>query len=257
MASLPFYHYLGPIIRTKSMHICARISACNLLALSRSQASSHSKKRSAANIIYTRTGDNGSSGLFSGERRPKDDTIFEALGTTDELTSAIGLAREFVSNKGVRDEMELIQCILQDLQATIATPKTSANEFQIKRTKWNINHLVDLEAWIDTHSENLPPLTNFILPSGGKAASSLHLARAICRRAERRLVPLLDDGLELPVLQYLNRLSSYLFTVARVSSREEGFQETIYRRPRHQDDQESEWEKEKEQNKQYSFIFSK
>lgn len=184
-------------------------------------------------------GDNGSSGLFSGERRPKDDTIFEALGTTDELTSAIGLAREYINNTTIRDELEQIQCILQDLQATIATPKTSASEFQLRRTKWNINHLVDLETWIDSHSESLPPLKNFILPSGGKAASCLQLSRAICRRAERRLVPLLDEGLELPVLQYLNRLSSYLFTVARVCTKIDGFQETIYRRPRPMDDEEN------------------
>ena len=239
MASLPFYRYLGPIIRTKSAHLCARLATVNFINTSRVYASSDGKaKRSgAANIIYTRTGDNGSSGLFSGERRAKDDAIFEALGTTDELTSAIGLAREFVTNKVIRDELEQIQCILQDLQATIATPKSSANEFQLKRTKWNINHLIDLEAWIDTHSEDLPPLRNFILPSGGKAASALHVARAIARRSERRLVPLLNDGLELPVLQYLNRLSSYLFTVARVCARQEGFQETIYRRPRQQDDE--------------------
>lgn len=189
--------------------------------------------------IYTRTGDNGSSGLFSGERRPKDDVIFEALGTTDELTSNIGFAREFVSDKTIRNELEQIQCILQDLQATIATPKTSSNEFQLRKTKWNINHLVDLETWIDNHSEHLPPLKNFILPSGGRAASSLHVARAICRRAERRLVPLLDEGLELPVLQYLNRLSSYLFTVARACSQQDGYEEVVYKRIRHDDSEDS------------------
>ncbi|KAH9401752.1 hypothetical protein TYRP_017157 [Tyrophagus putrescentiae] len=186
--------------------------------------------RSAANIVYTRTGDNGSSGLFSGERRPKDDAVFEALGTTDELTSSIGLAREFVRSRLIRDELEAVQCILQDLQATVATPKSSAREAQLARTKWNVDHLVDLEAWIDVHS------------ASGRASASLHLARAICRRAERRLVPLLDDGLELPVLQYLNRLSSYLFTVARVCAREDGFEETVYRRPRQQQQQQEEGE---------------
>lgn len=72
--------------------------------------------------------------------------------------------------------------------------------------------------------------------SGGKASASLHVARAICRRAERRVVPLLDDGVELPILQYLNRLSSYLFTVARVCSVQEGHQEVIYRRPKRDED---------------------
>jgi len=237
MASLPFYHFLGPIIRSKSVHICARLASCRLITSSRFHSSTSNNSKKTANIIYTRTGDNGTSGLFNGERRAKDDHVFEALGSTDELTSAIGFAREFVVHKGIRDELEQIQCIIQDLQANIATPKSSSNEHQLKRTKWNINHLVDLEDWIANHSENLPPLKNFILPSGGKAASCLQLARAICRRAERRLVPLLDEGLELPVLQYLNRLSSYLFTVARVCARQDGFQETIYRRPRHQDDE--------------------
>ena len=242
MASFPIYHFIGPIIRNKSVHICAKLSTCKLFnnsfkSSSSSISDSHSS-RTTANLIYTRTGDNGTSGLFSGERRPKDDAIFEALGSTDELTSTIGFAREFVASKVIQEELEQIQCILQDLQATIATPKSSSNEFQLRRTKWNINHLVDLETWIANHSENLPPLRNFILPSGGKAATGLHLARAICRRAERRLVPLLDEGLELPVLQYLNRLSSYLFIIARVCARKDGFDETIYRRPRYQDDEE-------------------
>lgn len=233
MASFPIYRYLGPIIRSSSLALCAKWGH-QIRLLSTGSDRSGSDKSTTANRVYTRTGDNGTTGLFSGERRPKDDVIFEALGTTDELTSAIGLAREFVADRVIRRELEQIQCILQDLQATIATPKSSSNEFQIRRTKWNINHLVDLETWIDRHSEHLPPLRNFILPSGGKAASSLHLARSICRRAERRLVPLLDEGLELPVLQYLNRLSSYLFTAARYCSKADGYQETVYRRPRHQ-----------------------
>ena len=95
------------------------------------------------------------------QRRPKDDAIFEALGTTDELTSTIGFAREFVTDKTILHELEQIQCIIQDLQATIATPKSSANEFQIRKTKWNVNHLLDLERWIDAHQENVTPLLNF------------------------------------------------------------------------------------------------
>lgn len=234
MASLPLYRILGPIIRSKSSLFYTRLYTCHLM----SQRSLTDVKKSQPQRIYTRTGDNGTSGLYTGERRPKDDRIFEALGTTDELNSTIGFAREFVNNKTVRDELEQIQCIIQDLQEAICTPKSSANIHQLRKTKWDRNHLVDLEAWMDNHSESLPPLKEFILPSGGKASSALHMARAICRRAERRVVPLLDEGLELPVLQYLNRLSSYLFTVARVCSRQDGFEETIYRRQRHYDDSE-------------------
>jgi len=181
--------------------------------------------------IYTRTGDNGSSGLFgSGDRRPKNDSVFEALGTADELSSSIGFAREFMTIAAIDEELERIQCILQELQSNIATPKTTSNPSLIAKTKWNRNYLIDLELCIDSHQQTLPPLKNFILPSGGKASAALHMSRAICRRAERQLVPLLDEGLELPVLQYLNRLSSYLFTIARVCALNDRKPETIYRR---------------------------
>ncbi|KAH7646149.1 LOW QUALITY PROTEIN: corrinoid adenosyltransferase MMAB [Dermatophagoides farinae] len=239
MASVPIYRIFGSSIRYRSRLLCQHFSSSfNLLNQSSTNqfSSSDSKEKFR---IYTRTGDSGTSGLFSGERRPKDDAIFEALGTTDELTSCIGFAREFINDPVILDELEQIQCILQDLQATVATPKSSSNEFQIRKTKWNVNHLIDLEKWLEVHTAKLPPLRNFILPSGGKAASSLHLARAICRRAERRLIPLLDEGLELPVVQYLNRLSSYLFIVARVCCQQEGHKEVVYwERPKYnsQDD---------------------
>lgn len=149
----------------------------NLLAISRFRAIGHrliARQLSSADEtagdrqitrLYTRTGDNGSSGLFgSGERRPKDDAVFEALGTTDELSSSIGLAREFVLNTRIDQELEQVQCILQELQSNIATPKTSSNPSLIERTKWNRNYLIDLELYIDHHTQKLPPLKNFILP---------------------------------------------------------------------------------------------
>lgn len=243
MASLPLYRLLGRNVTSYlpqqydwfhvlkksiwSPYYCSITLNSNIQYMSTDSSNKAARPKEKFRI-YTRTGDNGTSGLFTGERRYKDDIRFEALGTTDELSSAIGLAREFVNDKIIRNELEQIQCILQDLQATVATPKSSANEFQQMKTKWNVNHLVELEDWIAVHSDKLPPLKNFILPSGGQAGSALHLARAICRRAERRLIPLLDEGLELPVLQYLNRLSSYLFTVARVCAKQDGHQEVIY-----------------------------
>jgi cob(I)alamin adenosyltransferase len=102
--------------------------------------------------------------LFSGERRPKSDPIFEALGTTDELSSAIGFAREFVNHSKINSELETIQCILQDLRSCVATPRDHSRESLLEKTKWNVNHLVDLELWIDNDSQLLPPLKNFILP---------------------------------------------------------------------------------------------
>nr|XP_020450135.1 cob(I)yrinic acid a,c-diamide adenosyltransferase, mitochondrial [Monopterus albus] len=184
--------------------------------------------------IYTKTGDKGFSSTFTGERRPKEDHIFEALGNTDELSSAIGLAREFCLDKGhtFRYQLDKIQCILQDVGSSIATPRSSARESHIKRTQFTAQAVADLETWIDNLTEELPPLTNFILPSGGKSSTALHLARAVCRRAERSVAPIVRSGEADPdVAKFLNRLSDYLFTVARYAAMKEGNEEKIYKRP--------------------------
>ncbi|XP_029296618.1 corrinoid adenosyltransferase MMAB [Cottoperca gobio] len=184
--------------------------------------------------IYTKTGDKGFSSTFTGERRPKEDHIFEALGNADELSSAIGLAREFCLDKGhtFTYQLDKIQCILQDVGSNIATPQSSARESHIKRTKFTAQPIADLETWIDAFTEELPPLTNFILPSGGKGSAALHLARTVCRRAERSVAPIVRSGEADPdVAKFLNRLSDYLFTAARFAAMKEGNNETIYKRP--------------------------
>ncbi|XP_068560023.1 corrinoid adenosyltransferase MMAB [Cebidichthys violaceus] len=184
--------------------------------------------------IYTKTGDKGFSSTFTGERRPKEDHIFEALGSTDELSSAIGLAREFCLDKGhtFTYQLDKIQCILQDVGSNIATPRSSARESHIKRTTFTAQPIADLENWIDTFTEELPPLTNFILPSGGKGSAALHLARTVCRRAERSVAPIVRTGEADPeIAKFLNRLSDYLFTAARYAAMKEGNEETIYKRP--------------------------
>ncbi|KAJ1092906.1 hypothetical protein NDU88_006016 [Pleurodeles waltl] len=183
--------------------------------------------------IYTKTGDKGFSSTFTGERRAKDDQVFEALGTTDELSSAIGLAREFCVDNGHTfvDELDKIQCMLQDIGSNIATPISSARDNHLKRTTFNEKPVEELEQWIDKYSDQLPPLTAFILPSGGKSSAALHLARAICRRAERCVVPIVQKGEADPhVAKYLNRLSDYLFTLARFTAKAEGKKEAIYRK---------------------------
>ncbi|XP_013387366.1 cob(I)yrinic acid a,c-diamide adenosyltransferase, mitochondrial [Lingula anatina] len=185
--------------------------------------------------LYTGTGDKGTSATFTGERRSKDDVIFEALGTIDELSSALGLTLEFFKESDKLQEcipyLDQIQCVLQDVASNVATPKSSARQPHLKQTSFSHLNTTDLEQWIDFFHDECPPLKNFILPSGGKASSSLHLARAICRRAERRVVPLQKAGeIDPEPLKYLNRLSDFLFAVARFAAMKEGHKEKIYRR---------------------------
>ncbi|KNC77551.1 ATP:cob(I)alamin adenosyltransferase [Sphaeroforma arctica JP610] len=191
--------------------------------------------------IYTRTGDKGNSMLFSGERRPKDDIVFEALGANDELTSAIGVAREYVldiseKHNGEGDVgnlcavLEDIQCALQEVSSCIATPRSTASDKRVEKTRFDGTKAALLEEWIDEMDQSLPPLTAFILPSGGKAASHLHVARTICRRAERRIVPLMrSEDVEMEAYVYINRLSDFLFAAARFVAVKEGKRTVAYK----------------------------
>lgn len=185
--------------------------------------------------IYTKTGDDGSSSLYNGERKEKDDLVFDALGVTDELNSLIGVAREYcegLPNSGVLcSQLETIQSRLLDVGSAVATPLDNATEKKVARAAFPTGPTEDLERWIDAFDEKLPPLTNFILPSGGQAASFLHLARTTCRRAERKIVPLVRAAkVQAEVARYMNRLSDYLFTVARFAARAANKEEVIYKK---------------------------
>lgn len=192
-------------------------------------------RRNSTNVkIYTKTGDQGTTSLFTGTRLPKDDAIFEALGTTDELSSFIGFARQYCASdqNGLADQLEQIQCILQELGSHIATPRHDAlaSPARKERTLFPETHTVALEQWIDKLDAQLPPLTTFILPSGGQAGAALHCARSVCRRAERTVVPLSRQGAIDPgAFKYLNRLSDYLFMAARFAAKHAGVMEVIYR----------------------------
>lgn len=171
--------------------------------------------------IYTKTGDKGTSQLYSGERRPKDDQIFMALGDTDELNASLGIVREYLKpDSPVSDELEEIQSRLFDIGSAIATPRSSTkSDRKVALTAFPATHVSSLEHWIDELNAELPPLKNFILPSGGLASTHLHLSRAICRRAERRIVPLVTvEAVDSSVAIYMNRLSDYLFIAARYSA---------------------------------------
>ncbi|XP_048581855.1 corrinoid adenosyltransferase MMAB-like isoform X2 [Nematostella vectensis] len=176
----------------------------------------------------------GHSSTYGGKRLLKTDDLFEALGTTDELSSHIGVACEFCEESRHADlikKLEEIQCILQDVGSNIATPRETSRQDKIKRTEFSEMHVPILERWIDEYHNQLPALTNFILPSGGKASSLLHVARTVCRRAERRVVPLVTSGSVDPnVGKFLNRLSDFLFTAARFAAKTEGREEKIYHR---------------------------
>ena len=189
--------------------------------------------------IYTKTGDKGTSSLYTGERRDKDNMIFESLGAIDELNAHLGLASEHCQqidglDKKVFEQLVEIQARLMDVGSHIATPRQTEKigaQKKISHTEFEEANVTALESWIDDLDASLPPLTNFILPSGGLASSQIHVARTVCRRAERGLVPLLQSGsIDQVVFTYVNRLSDYLFTLARFCAKAAGKEETIYQK---------------------------
>ncbi|KAG0308597.1 hypothetical protein BGZ98_007451 [Dissophora globulifera] len=183
--------------------------------------------------LYTRTGDRGESSLYNGERRLKTDRIFEALGAVDELNSSIGMAHHYCkkAGNGLEDQLIEIQCNLQDIGSNIATPRHDASETQLRNTLFDEGHVEKLEGWIDTLDSQLPPLRNFILPSGGESSIFLHQSRSICRRAERTTIPVVEaNDADESVLKYLNRLSDYLFAAARFAAKHEGLEENVYKK---------------------------
>jgi cob(I)alamin adenosyltransferase len=166
--------------------------------------------------IYTRTGDDGTTGLFGGTRVAKDSLRIESYGDVDELNSALGLARSYGVRRDHDSLLGLIQQQLFVLGADLATPvRGDGRGPSVPRV--TPAEIECLEGAIDRLEEDLPPLKSFILPGGTAAGATLHLARTICRRAERRIVALSHQEPEtgpLP-LQYINRLSDLLFVLAR------------------------------------------
>lgn len=173
------------------------------------------------NRIYTRTGDDGTTGLGTGARVKKFDLRVEAYGTVDEVNSALGIARLHAS--GEMDEMlARIQNDLFDLGADLCTPD-EGKKLSYEPLRMLPSQVARLEAEIDAMNERLKPLKSFILPGGSTLAAHLHLARTIARRAERIVFALVEQPGEVvgePARQYINRLSDHLFVMARIANAE-------------------------------------
>jgi len=172
------------------------------------------------NRIYTRTGDDGTTALGTGERRSKADTRIEAYGTVDETNAAIGLARLFtVDEDGEVDAMlGRIQNDLFDLGADLCTPEAGAKEITWTPLRIIATQVGRLETEIDAMNASLPALKSFVLPGGTPGAAYLHLARTVCRRAERLMVALAEnpeEDVSSEALRYINRLSDHLFVASR------------------------------------------
>jgi cob(I)alamin adenosyltransferase len=170
------------------------------------------------NRIYTRTGDDGTTALGSGERRPKYDLRIAAYGTVDETNAAIGVVRVHLKDASLDAMLGMIQNDLFDLGADLAVPQ---REGKAERLRVLASQVERLEREIDSLNGQLAPLTSFVLPGGTPAAAYLHLARTICRRAERMMVELAarpDEPVSDAAIQYMNRLSDFLFVASRAAN---------------------------------------
>jgi cob(I)alamin adenosyltransferase len=169
--------------------------------------------------IYTKTGDKGDTGLFGGGRVPKDDPRVEAYGEVDELNAVIGMARAIEPLPRIDEVLVPMQRDLFSIGALLATPDLDKMHKHLEKANIDDRRIGELEQAIDDCDRELEPLKAFIIPGGSKKGAVLHVARTVCRRAERRVISLQRD-VELPqiVVVYLNRLSDLLFTLARMAN---------------------------------------
>jgi cob(I)alamin adenosyltransferase len=166
--------------------------------------------------IYTKTGDTGTTGLYGGQRVTKSSPRITAYGEIDELNAVVGVVCAMTTHAPIRESLSQVQAALFTVGAQLASPKADPKIEIITSA-----HVDFLERQIDVMTQTLPPLRTFILPGGGKTASFLHLARTVCRRAERSMVELMsldDEPVDGWLLIYINRLSDFLFTVARLAN---------------------------------------
>ena len=177
--------------------------------------------------VYTRTGDDGTTGLGGGERVAKDSPRIEAYGTVDELNSQIGSALASGLDDAVASALSSIQNDLFHLGSDLCTLERDKERRPVPRIAER--HVTALESLMDRLSEKLPPLENFVLPGGSPGAAQLHVARTVCRRAERLVIALSRrEAVGAQTITYLNRLSDALFVMARYENRQKGVAEPLW-----------------------------
>jgi cob(I)alamin adenosyltransferase len=175
--------------------------------------------------IYTRTGDSGDTSLFGGQRVSKAGPRVAAYGDVDELNAWLGLVRADLQDPQLESMLERLQRDLFAVGARLADPAHRIAE-RVTKAAVTAGDIERLEGWIDELEAGLPPLQRFILAGGGTAGASLHVARTVCRRAERSIVALGPATLEPELLTYMNRLSDLLFVLARTANHRGGYPET-------------------------------
>jgi cob(I)alamin adenosyltransferase len=178
--------------------------------------------------IYTRTGDSGETGLFGGGRVAKSHSRVVAYGEVDELNAVVGWAITRVQDSTTADRLAMVQDDLFALGAQLATPPDARSRRHLPELPRS--RTGEFEAWIDEVDAELGPLSSFILPGGSEGSSALHMARTVCRRAERAVVALArEEEVDSYVVVYLNRLSDLLFELARMANRQAGIDDTPWR----------------------------
>ena len=177
--------------------------------------------------IYTKFGDSGETALYGGKRIPKDALLIEAIGTVDELNAYIGYAQTQIQEADISELLDRIQNHLFAVGADLATPESHTKSTEIRISD---DFTSEMEEAIDRLSDELSPLTNFILPGGGTAGALLHVARAVCRRGERCVVRLSREAdINPEIIRCLNRLSDLLFVFARVVNHRSQMSEQIWK----------------------------
>lgn len=179
------------------------------------------------NRVYTRAGDDGTTALGGGQRLPKDSPRIEAYGTVDELNSAIGVALALGAAEPIKARLAVVQHVLFNLGADLCILESDKERLPAPRVE--ARHVEELERWMDDWNAELEPLKSFVLPGGDPAAAQLHVARTVCRRAERRVIALSRQEAVGPyVIPYLNRLGDFLFVAARYQAKLSNTAETLW-----------------------------